>query len=265
MIDLHNHVLPNIDDGSKSLDISLSMLACAAEQGITNVVNTVHYQHPKVEGLDISYKKIQFATEKLQNELNVNNIPIKLHIGAEVYYLPNLLEIKDDPLVTFGNGKYMLIEFQPYLLPNTYKQIFFDLKMSGITPIIAHPERYKTVQDNFNIVYEWLNLGYLIQVSAGSLLGRMGKPAKIIAEKIIMNNYCQVLGSDAHNNSKRNFLLKEALEIAEKLIGKEAYKLVYDNPKSIINGRPISINPIEYKENKFFSFFWNILKHKNEK
>ena len=84
MIDFHNHVLPKVDDGAKSLDMSLSMLQHAAKQGITDVVNTVHYQHPKVETEDISYERIQTEVQNLQKELEQNMITIKLHLGAEV-------------------------------------------------------------------------------------------------------------------------------------------------------------------------------------
>ena len=101
MIDFHNHILPKVDDGAKSLDMSISMLQHAAKQGITDVVNTVHYQHPKVETEDISYKRIQLEVQNLQQELDRNEIPIKLHLGAEVFYLPNLGSVKEDPLSTF--------------------------------------------------------------------------------------------------------------------------------------------------------------------
>ena len=81
-------------------------------------------------------------------------------------------------MVTMGSGKYMLVEFSPKNIPNSQKKTLFDLKMSGITPIIAHPERYKLVQENFNIIYDWINAGCLIQVDAGSLLGLLGQKAK---------------------------------------------------------------------------------------
>ena len=90
MIDFHNHILPNIDDGSESLEMSLIMLKRAAEQGITDVVNTVHYQHPKVDGKDISFERIKKKIQNLQTTLKNHEIPIKLHCGAEVFFLPNL-------------------------------------------------------------------------------------------------------------------------------------------------------------------------------
>ena len=187
MIDFHNHVLPNIDDGSKSLEMSLTMLREAASQGITDVVNTVHYQHPKVETEDISFERIQKEVKTLQTELDNLDIPVKLHCGAEVFFLPNLLEIKDDPFVTFSHGKYMLIEFQVHQLPDIQKQELFDLKMAGIIPIIAHPERYIPVQEDISIVTNWLEAGCLIQVDAGSPLGFLGSDAKATSERIIKN------------------------------------------------------------------------------
>ena len=95
MIDFHNHILPKIDDGSNSIEMSLDMLKIAYQQGIKEVVNTVHFQLPKVDGIEISYDIIQEKTLILQKKLDQNNIPIRLHIGSEVFYLPNLMQIKD--------------------------------------------------------------------------------------------------------------------------------------------------------------------------
>ena len=239
MIDFHNHVLPNVDDGSDSLEMSLDMLSHAAEQGITDVVNTVHYQHSKVETEDISFKRIKKEVNTLQTELNNNNISITLHCGAEVFFLPNLLEIKDDPLATFLNGKYMLIEFQVQKIHEIQKQQLFDLKMAGITPIIAHPERYKPVQDDISIVVNWLEAGCIIQVDAGSPLGYLGSGAKAASERIIKNGWCQILGSDSHDNFRRNFCLQKAVETVQEWIGDAVKAMVNDNPKAVIEGDSI--------------------------
>ena len=111
------------------------------------MVNTVHYQHPKMINKKVNFEKVKSDINKLQNQLNENQIQIKLHFGAEVFY-PNLNEIIDDPLTTFGNGKYMLIEFSTIALPKKYKETLFKLKMSGVTPIIAHLkgiDKFKTI------------------------------------------------------------------------------------------------------------------------
>ena len=240
MIDIHNHILPNIDDGSKSTEMSLNMLRYAYEQGITDVVNTVHFQHPLFLNIDHSLGNLQRTAKSLQSKLDECKIPIKIHLGCEVFYYENLLKISNDPLTTMGSGKYMLIEFSPKHIPNSQKQVLFDLKMSGITPIIAHPERYKLVQENFNVLYDWINAGCLIQVDAGSLLGLMGEKAKKSSHLIIKEKCCHILASDAHNDSNRNFCIKDAYNFVKNIIGKKnSDLLVYEHPSSIINGEDL--------------------------
>jgi len=161
-------------------------------------------------------------------------------LGSEVFYYENLLKISDKPLTTMGGGKYMLIEFSPKNIPNSQKQTLFDLKIRGITPIIAHPERYKLVQENFNIIYDWINAGCLIQVDAGSLLGLMGERAKKSSHLIVKENCCHILASDAHNDSNRNFCIKDAYDYVENIIGKKNSELlVYEHPSSIIKGEDL--------------------------
>ena len=240
MIDIHNHILPNIDDGSKSTEMSLNMLKFAYEQGVTDVVNTVHFQHPLFLNIDHSLGNLQRIAKSLQSKLDECKIRIKIHLGCEVFYYENLLKISNKPLTTLGNGKYMLIEFSPKNIPNSQKQTLYNLKMSGITPIIAHPERYKLVQENFSIVYDWINAGCLIQVDSGSILGLMGDKAKKSSHLIIQEKCCHILASDAHNDSNRNFTIKEAYSYVKTVLGtKKADLMVYEHPSSIIRGESL--------------------------
>ena len=259
MIDFHNHILPNVDDGSKSLEMSLNMLGHAAEQGITDVVNTVHFQHPKVEMEDISYERIQREITNLQVELDKRNIPVRLHSGSEIFFLPNLVSLKDNKLATFGKCSYMLVEFQVHQLPETQKQILFDLKMAGVTPIIAHPERYKPVQDDISIITDWLSAGCLIQVDAGSVLGYLGSGAQEASERIVKSGWCQILGSDAHDDQRRNFCLMETMEKVKGWIGPDANLMVNDNPRMVLDGTSIIID-YEHIPRKIPNF-WSRLKH----
>ena len=236
MIDLHNHIIPNLDDGSRSLEISLSMLQHAAGQGITDVVNTVHYQCPRMDGKRVEYELVKDKIEKLQAELKKQNIPITLHIGAEVFYLPNLMELKDNPLLTFGHGKYMLIEFPFEQVPSGCHEIFFQLKMAGVTPIVAHPERIKPIQEDLSIVRQFIRGGCVIQVDAGSLTGSLGASSEKTALEILRQNCCHIIGSDAHDDNRRNFLLADALEIAKEILGENAIDLVTKNPEKILKG-----------------------------
>ena len=236
MVDIHNHVLPNIDDGSKSMDMSISMLQHAFDQGVSDVINTVHYQHPLFPNIDFSIDRFKKIAKSLKSELEKIDISINIHFGAEVFYQNNLLKLIDEPMATLGNGKYMLIEFLPYHIPKSHKKTLFDLKMKGVTPIIAHPERYKLVQNSINIVYDWINAGCIIQIDAGSVIGMLGKKAKKTSRLLIEEGCCHILSSDAHNDSNRNFCIKDAYIYAKTIIGEDADLLVFDHPRAVIKG-----------------------------
>ena len=130
MIDFHNHVLPGVDDGPKEIDESLDMLRTASKQGITEIVQTVHFQHPKMEGKNVDYDYLIKKVNNLQNQIDQENLNIKIHLSAEVFYLPNLLEISKNPLVTIGDGKYMLIEFKTNIFPTGYEEELYSLQLN---------------------------------------------------------------------------------------------------------------------------------------
>jgi protein-tyrosine phosphatase len=239
LIDLHNHVLPGIDDGSPNLEVSMNMIRTASEQGITDIVNTVHFQHPKMDMIPITMDDITLRVGELQREIDSAELNVRLHIGAEVFFLPNLLELKENPLCTFGNGRYMLIEFQMRNLPDIHRETLFDLKMAGVTPIIAHPERYEQVQNNIHVVHQWIKAGCLMQIDAGSLNGTLGKSAQKSAIEITQNRMCHLIGSDAHNDGRRNFCLKTALEHVTVLTDESFSDMLIQNADKVLKGQYI--------------------------
>ena len=250
LIDLHNHVLPGIDDGSPNLTVSMNMIRSASDQGITDIVNTVHFQHPKMDMIDIGMDDLTFRINELQKEIYAADLNVKLHLGAEVFFLPNLMDLKDNPLCTFGNGQYMLIEFHMWELPEIHREVFFDLKMAGVTPIIAHPERYKLVQDNIQIVDQWIQAGCIIQIDAGSLNGTLGKSSNKSAIEIVQNRMCHLIGSDAHNDGRRNFCLRTALDHVIALTNESFSNLLIQNAYKVLRGESIEQDFIEYKHKK---------------
>ena len=250
MIDFHNHTIPNLDDGPKSIEDSLQMFKEAEKQGITDVINTVHYQHPKMDGKDTSYKNIILKINEMNGVLIDNNINIKIHPASEVFYLPNLIEILDNKITTFGKGKYMLIEFQTLSLPNGYKEEFYKLMLKGTSPIIAHPERYREIQADISIVKEWVDLGYIIQIDCGSILGQFGEKIKKTSYELIKNNLCHIIGSDSHNSEKRNFCLLPAYKEIENNISSDYVTFLKNNIDRIFNGKEINSHIYNNKESK---------------
>jgi len=223
------------------------MLRTAMEQGITDVVNTVHFQSPRMDGVPVDINILTKKIDELQKAMNAEGININLHLGAEVYYLPNLMELTKNPLLTFGHGKYMLIEFPTRNLPEGCWQAFFNMNLAGITPIIAHPERYKKVQDNPALVGRFIRSGCLIQLDAGSLVGTLGEGAKKTSIDLLNQGLCHIIGSDAHDDIKRNFQLSAALDLAIERLGREnAIELVTTNPKAVLDGEYIEPGEGEY-------------------
>ena len=268
MIDFHNHILPGVDDGSESLTVSLSMLKKAERQGITEVVNTVHFQHPKMYGKNIDYNYLLGEVEKLQKVLDKEEINIKIHLSSEVFYLPNLAEISKNPLNTIGNGKYMLIEFLPGVFPKDYEEQFYNLQLLGITPIVAHPERYKFVKENFSILEEWIDKGYIIQIDAGSIRGHFGDQTKKFTMKIVEKGCLHLIGSDAHNNKGRNFCLKKTYDFLDKEGFGDLVVMLKENTVDLLGGnelkRLINDNKRDQKKirsngfmNKIKNFFYS--------
>ena len=165
----------------------------------------------KLEDKNTDYHYIVSIRDKLLEELSRNEINVNIHLGAEVFFDFNLLEILDNPLVTFENSKYMLIEFQMFMMPEGFENELFKLKMHGITPIIAHPERYKQVQNNISIIEKLINSGCLMQIDGGSLIGHFGPKCKDSAEKMLKHNMVHIIGSDSHGMGKNfKFLSKRS-------------------------------------------------------
>ncbi|MDB4859783.1 hypothetical protein OAH62_02795 [Candidatus Marinimicrobia bacterium] len=262
MIDFHNHFLPDVDDGPKTMEESILMLKNAIQNGITEVVQTVHFQHPKMEGKNVDYSYLKNKVFDVENELRKQNLTIKIHLSSEVFYLPNLVEISNNPLLTIGDGKYMLIEFKPNIYPINYEKEFYDLQSVGITPIIAHPERYRFIQQNLSILDVWKNRGFVIQLDAGSLIGHFGEKIKDLSIKMIENGYVHLLGSDAHNSRKRNFCLIDAYSIIESILGIDKLNIMKKNSKNIVYGGDI-ISLDKLKNNKFSKYFYILKKIKN--
>lgn len=258
MIDFHNHVLPGVDDGPELLEESLNMLRTAAEQGITDVVNTVHFQHPKMEGKDIDFESLEIQTVRLQNILNNEGIDVRLHLGAEVYFLPNLVELTDNPLCTFGNGKYMLVEFPFHMLPKGYDKVLFNLILAGTTPIIAHPERCEPIQRKLWILSKLVRSGCLVQVDGPSVMGILGNSARVTAMEIIERGLCHLLGSDAHNDDIRNFSLVRTVERCKETFGDSVKEWVTTNPEKILKGEKIEAE-IQEAASDYAVTFWKKL------
>ena len=252
MIDIHCHILPNVDDGSESLEESIAMAKIAESEGITKIVNTSHCH------FDFKYKKgneLKLELEKFNQALKEENINIEVLLGNELYYTSDLIERFDElDFFSMNNSKYILMEFSPINFPKNIEDVIYEIKIRGYIPIIAHAERYKHVQEDVNIVLDCIKEGALIQVNASSILGKNGEKAEDTSKKLLDNNMVHFVATDAHSSNRRRPLIKDSYNYILKNYGKEvSEKLFIENPTAVIENRDISIlNPTKYEEKRSF-------------
>ncbi|MGL4570203.1 MAG: tyrosine-protein phosphatase [Clostridium sp.] len=249
MIDIHTHILPGIDDGSKKLDISLEMIKKSINEGTRDIVMTPHYRKGYFH---TTYDEVKNITNELNKFIKSEGFDCNLHYGQEVYYSDKIIEDLDAGLIgTINGGRYMLVEFPMRVIPTESVDFMYELRLKGITPIIAHPERYHEVIRDATILNDFIDEGCLFQLNAGSILGFFGKDVKKCAEKLCKNSLYSFIGSDAHNNQSRNTGIMEGINEVKK-INSRLYKEILVNSKTLIKNDEVIFGGEKFKKKKGF-------------
>lgn len=256
MIDLHSHILPDVDDGARSLEDSLAMAELAVAEGITHILATPHHQNGKF----MNYKKdIIEKVSILQKELDNRQIPLTVFPGQEVRLHGEILAgiQSDEILFVDEEERYVLVEFPTMSIPHYAESLFFQLMQEGIIPIIVHPERNQVIMDDPNVLLDFVEKGALAQVTASSYVGKFGKDIAKLSEQLIEANLVHILASDAHNTRGRAFLMKEAFEKLHSDFDEEKVSQFKNNAKHIVNGELFTAkSPTEIrKKRKLFGLF----------
>lgn len=212
--DMHSHLLPALDDGAKHLEDSLSLIRQLSDLGYKKLITTPHV----ISGLYYNSAETIFpALDALRTEVEKAGIPVELDAAAEYMmddYFEALLADKT-PLLTI-NGKYILVEFSYVAQPMNYRTIFFDLKMAGYEPILAHPERYMYLHQQFDVYRELFETGILLQVNLLSLMGYYGSRVQKVALQLLAEGLVHFIGSDVHHQKHidtiSGFNLESSLE-----------------------------------------------------
>lgn len=250
MIDIHSHLVPGVDDGSQSLEESLALLKQAEEDGITELITTPHF----MKNGEFRIKASELV--KRFNELK-QAYPgsIKLHLGNELYIHPDLPELLEKgEILTLGESNTILVEFPFQDYKEEYDEILYELSLK-YRIIIAHPERYRYVQDNPNFCLRWLNEGYYLQANQNSLFKKETKKALL---PMIEYGFISFIASDAHNTYRACTLESAQDFISEKYGVDAAFLLMEKNPKKVLNNEIIQKhqeNSIHLKQKKIWGFF----------
>ena len=238
MIDLHCHILPNLDDGAVDEAESLEMMKTAIEQGITVIAATPHHQN----GRYINEREGVLAGVKRLNELaEEHQLKIKIIPGQEIRLYGEIeADYQAQKIVPIGdNTRYILIEFSNRHIPRYAERLFYDLQLQGLKPIIVHPERNSEIRSNPEKLMTLIEKGALVQITASSVTGGFGKKVKMLTHQLIDANAVHIIASDAHNISNRGFRMKEAMKALEKKYGADYVEYLQSNARDIIENKVI--------------------------
>lgn len=241
MIDIHCHILPEIDDGSLSQTESIIMAQSAQRGGTSVIVATPHYFNSFQNPEPVNKQIVQQRFEELKTAFEKNNLPITLCLGSEQYGVNNLEKIIDDgELITLNNSRYLLIEFSLDDDIQRVKYVLSQLDGCNITPVLAHPERYGFLQEDPSQIYWFLKQGSVLQLNKGSVLGRFGSAAQSTSHWLLDGRLAHVIASDSHGPYQRTADMSEAFEfVCYNCSQNYAQALFYENPKKIIDDKDI--------------------------
>ena len=255
MVDLHCHLLPGIDDGSRNMEISLCLASEAAENGVTHALLTPHHMN----GHYVNHKQdVIQRTEEFQEQLRKNDIPLTVFPGQEVRINGHLLDAldKDDILFADTGNRYLMLEFPDDDVPYYTNQMIFDLQQRGITPIIVHPERNTKIMAEPDLIYQLLEKGCLSQITASSYVGTFGKKVENFSQQLIEAGQGYIFASDAHDLPGRKYEMRQAFEKLSQEFGGELVEQYQNNARSIINDANVPLNEMRtIKKKKRFWLF----------
>ncbi|MFZ0213486.1 MAG: CpsB/CapC family capsule biosynthesis tyrosine phosphatase [Candidatus Acidiferrales bacterium] len=239
MIDIHCHILPDLDDGADSLETSLKMAEMAIEDGVTHVVATPHANSEYAFVPKLVCARRDELQEKLADRLAIAT-GCDFHLSFE-----NIEALRADPeRFTLNQKTYLLVEFADFSIPPSIDQTLHELQLLGLHPIITHPERNPLIRTQWERLWAWLRQGCFVQVTAQSITGGFGSRAQAAAEKLLEANAIHFIASDAHNLTSRPLRLKAAFEVIAERKGEEvARALLETNPRAALEGQPLPYLP----------------------
>ena len=236
MIDLHAHILAGLDDGAETIEEAVAMCRCAEQDGASAVVATPHMFNGVY---DVRREHILAGVETLRRALADEGLPLTILPGADVHANGDLAAAAraNRAMTVADNGKYLMVEFARDVIPPHIEDMLFDLRLMGIIPILSHPERHPDLQTDSAFLEAVVRTGNLVQVTAGSLLGRFGREAERTVWRLLDDGLVHVVASDAHDTRRRPPGLSEARRLVEDRLGRNVAETIFDDtPQRIVAG-----------------------------
>ena len=235
MVDIHNHLLYGIDDGSKSIEESIDVLRDLEKSGFTDVILTPHYI--KDSRYSNSRNDNLQRLNRLKKELKKKNISINLYLGNEIFMDDSIYELlKNDKVSSLNNTNYLLIELPMSGEYPGYLEEFKYLMSQGYKVVLAHPERYLSFQEDFNLVYQLEDIGVYFQSNIDSLVGKYGPVAESMVKRLLKENKLSFLATDIHTKKHNYDSWNVAKNVALKYVTEEVFDtLTRENPSLLID------------------------------
>ena len=247
MIDIHSHILPNIDDGARSIEETFNLIKEAQKAGFEAIISTSHYMENYYE-TDVPEREVW--VKAICENLQTKNIETNLYLGNEIYFSDNIIELLEQRKAsTINDTSYVLFELPLNAEPMNLYDVVYEMLQYKLVPILAHPERYSYVQKDPDLIYDLIEKGVLMQANYGSIIGQYGEKAQIIVRKFFENNMVHFLGSDVHRPNTIYPKIPQILREIESIIGSEKLEeLTTKNPKLLLNNKKIEIEePTDFK------------------
>lgn len=223
VIDFHSHILPGVDDGSRSVEESIALLQKQAQQGITHVIATPHF-YPQYDSPERFLKRREEAEALLREEMNKHSGLPKLSIGAEVYFFNGISDSEAILPLTIDKKRCILVEMPPVPWTDSmYRELEGLYCKQGLLPVIAHVERYMGRFRTYGIPQRLAELPVMVQANAEFFLR---KATSARALRMLHKGQIHLLGSDCHDLTVRSPNLGKAVELIEKRLGKDAIHAV---------------------------------------
>ena len=233
LFDMHCHIIPGVDDGSKSMEESMEMLGMEYQDGVRNIILTPHFRYDMFEASD---ERVVKHFEKLKAAAAAKWKDLALYLGCELHTSMDMVEcLRSGKRRTMAGSRYVLAEFSGGDNKIYVKERVQKLKLSGYYPIIAHVERYRAVRDDLDLISELRGMGAFIQVNADTISGKDGFGMKRFAKKLMKEGLLDFVGSDGHGSRERTPDIGRAYQQTIKVMG-EAYagRIFVENPSKII-------------------------------
>jgi protein-tyrosine phosphatase len=239
LIDLHTHILPSIDDGAADFDTAVEMCKLAQEDGCRVLVATPHHRHPLFAQPEAS--AVRAALARLQAAIGPS---LRLVLGGEIHVddqlVVEMLERHSYVAPTLGESRAVLLEFPHELASHDPVAVVHELLVAGFRPVLAHPEMLPWLARDLDLIRRLVRRGVLVQLTAQSVTGRFGSPARNAAREIIEAGLAHVISSDCHDAIRRPPGLSDAYNFVLRRWGRAtADQLMVENPRAILTDQPL--------------------------